>query len=51
MEQAADSEVMGTLVIIATLLLIGPLSILYGADSRRWDDTDRRGWWPASPRR
>jgi len=27
---------------------IGPLALLLGADSR---EDDRRGWWPAVPRR
>jgi len=30
--------------IVAFILLIGPLSMLFGADSR--DIDDRRGWWP-----
>jgi hypothetical protein len=30
--------------IVAFILLIGPLSMLLGADSR--DIDDRRGWWP-----
>jgi hypothetical protein len=30
--------------IVAFILLIGPLSMLLGADSR--DVDDRRGWWP-----
>ena len=30
--------------IVAFILLIGPLSMLLGADSRYLDD--RRGWWP-----
>jgi len=30
--------------IVAFILLIGPLSMLFGADSREPDD--RRGWWP-----
>jgi hypothetical protein len=35
------------LVFIAFLLLIGPLAVLYGADSRVKDTRDRRGWWSA----
>jgi len=30
--------------IVAFILLIGPLAMLLGADSR--DVDDRRGWWP-----
>ena len=35
-----------TLAVLALLLLIGPLAVLYGADSRIWDTRDRRRWWP-----
>jgi hypothetical protein len=34
---------MGVVLVIAFLLAIGPLALLYGVDSRRWDE---RGWWP-----
>ena len=33
------------LVILAFLLLIGPLAVLYGADSRVTDTRDRSGRW------
>jgi hypothetical protein len=36
-----------TFVFLAFLLLIGPLAVLYGADSRVWDTRDRRRWWPS----
>ncbi len=38
------------LVIIAFLLLIGPLAVAFGVDSNKYDgrDLDRRGWWPAT---
>jgi hypothetical protein len=32
------SEAMGALLIIAVVLLTGPAAILFGADSRRYDD-------------
>ena len=32
-------------VILAFLLLIGPLAVRYGADSRVTDTRDRRGPW------
>ena len=32
------SEGMGALLIIAVVLLAGPAAILFGADSRRYDD-------------
>jgi hypothetical protein len=38
---------MGVLLVIAFLLTIGPLALLYGVDSRSWDD---RGWWPGAGR-
>jgi hypothetical protein len=33
------------LVILAFILLIGPLAVLYGRDSRVIDTRDRRGPW------
>jgi hypothetical protein len=33
------------LVILALILAIGPLAVLYGADSRPTDTRDRRGNW------
>ena len=41
---------MGSLLIILVVLLVGPLSLVYGADSRRYDERDRRSWWPGAPR-
>lgn len=38
---------MGSFIVIAFLLAIGPLALLYGVDSRRSDD---RGWWPGKRR-
>jgi hypothetical protein len=35
------------LVVIAFVVLIGPLAVLYGADSRR---DDRRDGWPGTRR-
>jgi cbb3-type cytochrome oxidase maturation protein len=37
---------MGSVLVIAFLLGIGPLALLWGVDSRRWDDSDRRRWRP-----
>jgi hypothetical protein len=34
---------MGLVIVIAFLVAIGPLALLYGVDSRSWDE---RGWWP-----
>jgi hypothetical protein len=36
---------MGLVFVIALLVVIGPLALLYGVDSRRWDE---RGWWPGA---
>jgi hypothetical protein len=40
---------MGILLVILMIVVVGPLAVAYGADSR-----DRRGrsrdWWPAAPR-
>ncbi|HZU16063.1 MAG TPA: hypothetical protein VFD01_05600 [Candidatus Dormibacteraeota bacterium] len=35
-----------TVAVLLFLLLVGPLALLAGADSRSLDDHDRRGWWP-----
>jgi nitrogen fixation-related uncharacterized protein len=37
---------MGVLLVIAFLIAVGPLALLYGVDSRPWDDQDRHSWWP-----
>jgi hypothetical protein len=34
---------MGAFIVLAFLVLIGPLAYRYGVDSRRLDD---RGWFP-----
>jgi hypothetical protein len=41
---------MEAFLIILLLLLVGPLSHYFGADSRVFDERDGRGWWPGSPR-
>jgi hypothetical protein len=40
---------MGGILVIAFILLIGPLSLLYGVDSRPYEERPR-GWWPGAPR-
>ena len=49
MSPAADDTDMGLLFVIIMIVVVGPLAVLYGADSR---DTPRRSreWWPAAPR-
>jgi hypothetical protein len=37
-----DSGGMGTLLIIGFIFLIGPLALLYGADSRPFESRNRR---------
>jgi hypothetical protein len=40
---------MGILLVIFMLIVVGPLALVYGADSR--DTSGRsRSWWPAAPR-
>jgi hypothetical protein len=40
---------MGILLVILMIVVVGPLALVYGADSR--DSVDRRrAWWPAGPR-
>jgi hypothetical protein len=50
MDPAADDENVAAIAILAFVLIIGPLAVLYGADSRPTDTRDRRGWWPGAPR-
>ncbi len=38
------------LVVLILIVLVGPLAVLFGADSRPVEDRERRGWWPATPR-
>jgi hypothetical protein len=42
---------MEALVVLVVLVAICALAPFYGADSRRFGERDRRGWWPGSPRR
>jgi hypothetical protein len=42
---------MAIAIVLTAVLLAGPLAVLFGADSRRYDERDRRTWWPATPRR
>ena len=39
---------MGEILILLFLLLVGPLSVLYGADSRPYEDRPRPSW-PGTP--
>lgn len=41
---AADGNCMAQIILLAFFLLVGPLAVLFGADSRL---DDRRGSWPA----
>jgi hypothetical protein len=41
----------GGILVLVFLLVIGPLALLYGVDSRPIEDRERRGWWPGAPRR
>jgi hypothetical protein len=37
---------MTALVILLALLLVGPLALFAGADSRERDTRSRQNWWP-----
>jgi hypothetical protein len=39
---------MGAYLVMVFVLAVGPLALLYGADSRRWDE---RGSWPHGHRK
>lgn len=39
----------GFIVVLAFVLLVGPLAVLYGVDSRPIE-RDARGWWPGRRR-
>jgi hypothetical protein len=39
---------MGALFVIVFLLVVGPLALVYGVDSRR---SDERGQWPGAQRK
>jgi hypothetical protein len=45
----ADHEVVAIYIVLTIALLIGPLAVLYGADSRPHDERYRRTWWPGTP--
>jgi hypothetical protein len=49
MGPAADDTDMGLLFVIIMIVVVGPLAVLYGADSRPTSDRSRE-WWPAAPR-
>mgnify|MGYP001151558879 CR=1 FL=1 len=40
---AATGQLVSLVIGMAFVLAVGPLALLYGADSRRWDE---RGGWP-----
>jgi hypothetical protein len=49
MDSAADDKGMGLALFIIMIVVVGPLAVMYGADSR--PTTGRsRAWWPAAPR-
>jgi hypothetical protein len=41
---------MGIIVIVILLVVVGPLSLLYGVDSRPVGER-QQAWWPGAPRR
>ncbi len=50
MNVRADHTGMGLIVILTLLLIVGPLSLLYGVDSRPVAER-QQAWWPGAPRR
>ena len=34
-------------IVLIALVLVGPLSLLFG--ETRYDERDRRSWWPGAP--
>jgi hypothetical protein len=40
---------MGLLIILILLVVVGPLAVRFGADSRSYGDR-QQAWWPAAPR-
>jgi hypothetical protein len=46
MDKAVDNMAMELLIIIF-FLVVGPLAVLAGADSRNTDPRDTRGWFPS----
>ncbi len=40
---------MGGILILTFILAVGPLAVLYGADSRPYE-ARQRAWWPGTPR-
>ena len=49
MGNAADDIGMGLLFFIIMIVVVGPLAVAYGADSRPTTGRSRE-WWPAAPR-
>ena len=47
MDKAVDNMAMELLIIIF-LLVVGPLALVAGADSRSTDTRDTRGWFPST---
>ncbi len=49
MDTGADDTRMGLTVILILLLVVGPLSLRYGVDSRPKGER-QQSWWPGAPR-
>jgi hypothetical protein len=41
---------MAALVVVVLIVIVGPLAVIYGRDSRPIE-RDPRGWWPGTSRR
>jgi hypothetical protein len=49
MRPDADDTDMGLLFFIIMIVVVGPLAVLYGVDSRPTSGRSSE-WWPAAPR-
>ncbi len=49
MDIGADDTHMGLIVILILLVVVGPLSVRFGVDSRPTGER-QQAWWPGAPR-
>lgn len=49
MDSRAHHTPMGLIVVIILLVVVGPLAVRFGADSRPTGERPE-AWWPAAPR-
>ena len=49
MIKLVHAESMIGVMLLLFFVLLGPLALLFGVDSRECDERDQRGWWPGTP--